>query len=98
MWACPGTQQEAFSLFSMRLSSLFCGKASFHPALFTFGIVRDILVPHGRQCTGGVFAGVSKRVRAVGDDRGILVGQQLRSEFADPLSGIFRAPGIWPSR
>jgi hypothetical protein len=35
-------------------------------------------VPHRRQFTGGVRAGVSMGVCAVGDDLGIPVGQQLR--------------------
>ena len=40
--------------------------------------MRDVRVAHGRQFTGGVFAGVSMRVRALGDDLSILVGQQVR--------------------
>jgi len=45
--------------------------------------MRNLRVTHGRQFTGGVFAGVSMRARVVGDDLSILAGQQLRSEFFD---------------
>ena len=45
--------------------------------------MRYVGVTHGRQFTGGVFAGVSMHARAVGDDLSILVGQQLRCEFFD---------------
>jgi hypothetical protein len=37
-------------------------------------------------------------VRAVGDNLGVLVGQQLRSEFLMRSGGMFKAPGIWASR
>jgi hypothetical protein len=40
--------------------------------------MRNLRVTHGRQFTGGVFAGVSMRARAVGDDLGILARPQLR--------------------
>ena len=63
------------------LRSLLHRKPRFHPALFAFGIVRHVGVAHRRQFTGSVFAGVSMIVRAVRDDLGVLVGQQLRSEF-----------------
>jgi len=46
-----------------------------HPPLLAFGIVRHVLVAHRRQFTGSVFAGVSMRVRAVGDNLSVLVGQ-----------------------
>jgi len=42
--------------------------------------MHHVRVTHRRQFTGSVFAGVSMIVRAVGDDLGILVGQQLRSD------------------
>jgi hypothetical protein len=45
--------------------------------------MRNICVTYGRQFTGGVFAGVSMHVRAVRDDLGVLIGQQLRGEFLD---------------
>jgi hypothetical protein len=52
----------------------------------------DVRVAHGRQFTGGVFAGVSMQARAVGDDLGILVGQQLLSEFFDLFRGdVYRS-------
>jgi len=57
------------------LSSLLYRKARFHPALFAFGIVRHVLVAHRRQFTGSVFAGVSMRIRAIGDNLSVLVGQ-----------------------
>src|SRR5579862_2847356 len=69
------------SLLFLRV--LFYWKVFFHPFLLAFGIVRHIGVAHGRQFTGGVFAGVSMRIRAIGDDRGVLIRQQLRSEFLD---------------
>ena len=69
------------------LSNLLHWKTLFHPSLLAFGIMRYVGVAHGRQFTGGVFAGVSMRARAVGDDLSILVGQQLRSEFFDLFRG-----------
>jgi len=42
--------------------------------------MRYVGVTHGRQFTGGVFAG---NVRAIGDDLSILVGLRLRCEFFD---------------
>src|ERR1700728_2478361 len=65
------------------LSTLFHRVPCFHPALFALRIMPNVRVAHGRQFTGGVFAGVSMRVRAVGNDFCILVGQQLRREFLD---------------
>ena len=47
------------------LSGLLNRKPCFHPPLLAFGVVRHVPVAHGRQSTGGVFAGVSMRVRAV---------------------------------
>jgi hypothetical protein len=47
--------------------------------------MRHVGITHGRQFTGGVFAGVSMQARAVGDDLSTLVGQQLRCEFLDPF-------------
>jgi len=63
------------SAIDMPSSSLLHRKPRFHPALFAFGIVRHVLVAHRRQFTGSVFAGVSMRVRAVGDNLSVLVGQ-----------------------
>jgi len=57
--------------------------AGLHPPLLAFGIVRHVGVAHRRQFTGGVCAGVSMRVRTVGDDLSISVGQQLWSKFFD---------------
>jgi hypothetical protein len=51
--------------------------------LFAVRIVRHIRVAQRRQFTGGVFAGVSMRVRTVGDDLDVFVGQQLWSKLAD---------------
>ncbi len=65
------------------LCSLLHGETCLHPSLLAFGIVRHILIAHRRQFTGGVFAGVSMIVRAVGDDLGVLVGQNLRGKFLD---------------
>jgi hypothetical protein len=39
--------------------------------------MRHVGVTHGRQFTGGVFAGVSMQARAIGDDLSILVGQGI---------------------
>jgi len=58
-------------------------KPFLHPPLLAFGIVRHVGVAHGRQFTGGVFAGVSMRVRTVGHDFSILIGQHLRCKFLD---------------
>jgi uncharacterized damage-inducible protein DinB len=60
-------------------------RLTFHPTLFAFGVVRHVRVAQRRQFTGGVFAGVSMRVRTVGDDLGVFVGQQRRREFLDPF-------------
>jgi hypothetical protein len=65
------------------LSTLLHREPCFHPALFALGIVPNLRVAHGRQFTGGVFAGVSMRVRAVGHYFSILVGQHLRCKFLD---------------
>jgi hypothetical protein len=53
----------------------------------------NVRVAHGRQFTGGVFAGVSMRVRAVGNDLCILVGQQLRCKFLDLVRGNVQGSG-----
>jgi hypothetical protein len=73
------------------LSSLLYWKPGLHPPLFAFWIVRYVGVAHRGQFTGSIFTGVSMRVRAVGDDLSILVDQQLRSEFLDPLRGKVQA-------
>ena len=44
-------------------------------------LLRHVRVTHRRQFTDGVFAGVSMSVRAVGDDLGVLVEQNLGSQF-----------------
>jgi hypothetical protein len=49
--------------------------------------MRHAAITHGRQFTGGVFAGVSMGIRAVGDDLNIFIGQQLRGEFLDLFRG-----------
>ena len=56
------------------LCSLLHREPSLHPTLFPFGIVHHVGVAHGRQFTGGVFAGMSMSARAVGDDLGVFVG------------------------
>jgi hypothetical protein len=73
--------------------SLFHRQPGFHPPLLSFWIVRYVRVTHRRQFTGGVFAGVSMRVRAVGNDLNILVGQQLRGEFFDLFRGDVQGSG-----
>jgi len=55
--------------------------------------MRYVGVTHGRQFTGGIFAGVSMQARAVGDDLSILVGQQSRSEFFDLFRGDVQRSG-----
>ena len=65
------------------LSGLFHRKPGLHPSLLPLGIMRNIRVAHGRQFTGGVFAGVSMRVAAVGDDLNVLVGKQLGRKLFD---------------
>jgi PAS domain S-box-containing protein len=77
--------------FSLRRP--FHRKASFHPPLFAFGVVRHVGVSHRRQFTGGVFAGVSMIVRAVGDDLSIFLGQQLGGEFLDSVRGNVHGSG-----
>src|SRR5882762_2152933 len=86
-------QKKKVAQVSTILSSLLHWKTRFHPPLFTLGIMRYVRVTHGRQFTGGVFAGVSMRARAVGDDLSILVGQQLRSEFFDLFRGDVQGSG-----
>src|SRR5882762_3110981 len=86
-------QKKKVAQVSTILSSLLHWKTRFHPPLFTLGIMRYVRVTHGRQFTGGVFAGVSMRVRAVGDDLSIPVGQQLRSEFFDLFRGDVQCSG-----
>ncbi len=78
-----GCQKKKVTQVSTILSSLLQWKTRFHPSLLALGIMRNVGVTHGRQFTGGVFADVSMRARAVGDDLSILVRQQLRSEFFD---------------
>jgi hypothetical protein len=60
--------------FCISLCCLFHWEPGFHPPLLAFGIVRHVGVAHRRQFTGSVFAGVSMRVRTVGDDFRVLVG------------------------
>jgi hypothetical protein len=45
--------------------------------------VRDVRVAHSRQFTGGIFTRMSMVVRAVSDDFGALVGQELRRQLPD---------------
>src|ERR1700681_4530646 len=65
------------------LSSLFHRKPCFHPSLLSLGIMCDLRVAHGRQFTGGVFAGVSMRVTTIGNDLNVLVGKQLGRKLFD---------------
>ena len=51
--------------------------------MLSFRIVRDVVVSHGRQFTGGVRTGVSMIVRAVGNDFRGFVGQELGRQFLD---------------
>jgi hypothetical protein len=53
----------------------------------------DVRVAHRRQFTGGVLAGVSMRVSAVGDDLSALIGQQVRGEFLDPFGRNVQGSG-----
>jgi hypothetical protein len=66
--------QKRLSFRTDSLRSLVHGKPRFHPALFAFGVVRHVFVAHRRQFTGSVFAGVSMRACAVGDDLRVLLG------------------------
>src|ERR1017187_8237432 len=77
------SKEESILNRNNSLSSLLHRQPSFHPPLLPLGIMRYVGVTHGRQFTGGVFAGVSMQARAVGDDLSILARQQLRSEFFD---------------
>src|SRR5258708_20547791 len=88
-----GCQKKKVAQVSTILSSLLHWKTRFHPSLLALGIMRHAGVTHSRQFTGGVFAGVSMRARAVGDDLSILVGQQLRSEFFDLFRGDVQGSG-----
>jgi hypothetical protein len=85
---------RGFSLNITTLSSILHRKPRFHPALFAFGIGRHILIAHRRQFTGGIFAGVSMIVRAVGDDLGVLVGQNLRGKFLDAFGRDVQRAGM----
>jgi len=67
--------------------ALFDGESRFHPTLLALGVMRHVGVTHGRQFTGGVFAGVSMSVRTVGDDLSLFIGQHLRGEFFDAFRG-----------
>ncbi len=84
--ACPGPGQFRRYEIRFRLShwplsnpfelrSLLHWKASFHPALLAFRVMRHIGVTHRCQFTGSVFAGVSMRARTVSNDFVVLVGQ-----------------------
>ena len=75
------------------LGSFIHREARLDPSLLSIGIVCDVRVAHGRQFTGGVFAGVSMRVRTVGDDLSIFVGQQLRREFLNSVWGNIQRSG-----
>jgi hypothetical protein len=78
-----GCRKKKVAQGSTILNSFLHRKPRSHPPLFALRIMRYVRVTHGRQFTGGVFAGVSMQARAVGDDLSILVGQQLRREFFD---------------
>ena len=82
---CPLMQNAHNGTARTTLSTLLHRVPCFHPALFALRIMPNVRVAHGRQFTGGVFAGVSMRVRTVGDDLSIFVGQQLWREFLDPF-------------
>jgi len=58
----------------LELSGFFDGKACFHPSPLALRIVCHVRITHRRQFTGGVRAGMSMRIRAVGDNLGALVG------------------------
>lgn len=51
------------------------GKPCIDPVLFAFCIITHIRVAHGRQFTGGVLRGVSRRIGAVDDYFGRLIRQ-----------------------
>src|ERR1700674_5627396 len=76
-------KKKTTSVPNCPLSSLLHRKPRFHPPLLALGIMRYVGVAHGRQFTGGVFAGMSMRVRAVGYDFSILIGQYLWCKFLD---------------
>src|ERR1035438_6471759 len=78
-----GCRKKKVAQGSTILNSFLHRKPRSQPPLFALMIMRYVRVTHGRQFTGGVFAGVSMQARAVGDDLSILVGQQLRCEFFD---------------
>src|SRR5437660_5174900 len=88
-----GCRKKKVAQVSTILSSLLHWKTRFHPSLLALRIMRYVRVTHGRQFTGGVFAAVSMRARAVGDDLSILVGHQLRSEFFDLFRGDVQGYG-----
>src|SRR6267143_250345 len=78
-----GCQKKKVEQVSTILSSLLHWKTRFHPSLLALWIMRYVRVTHGRQFTGGVFAGMSMSVRAVGHNFSILIGQHLRCKFLD---------------
>lgn len=77
----------------MLLIGLFYREPRLHPTLFPLRIVRDVVVAHGRQSTGGVFTGVSMGVGAVGNNSGIFVRQQLRGKFVDSVGRYVHGAG-----
>src|ERR1035441_6002993 len=80
---CRNVERRKWRRWRRDSLSLLHREPRFHPPLLPLGIMRYVSVSHGRQFTGGVFAGVSMQARAVGDDLSILARQQLRSEFFD---------------
>ena len=88
-----GCRKKKVGQVSTILSSLLHWKSRFHPSLLSLRIMHHVGVTHGRQFTGGVFAGVSMQARAVGHDLRILVGQQPRCEFFDLFRGNVQRSG-----
>ena len=54
-------------------------QAGIDPILFSFGVVADVRVIHGRQFTGSLLRRVSTGLRAIDDNIRILVRQKRRS-------------------
>src|ERR1700687_3634909 len=80
---CASRADECVRPYAKTSSRFLYRKTGCHPALLALGIMRNVGVTHGRQFTGGVFAGVSMRIGTVGHDLNGLVGQQLRCKLPD---------------
>ena len=85
--------KERAAKVSIDLWRLLHWKPRFDPSPLPLGIMGNVGVTHRRQFTGGVFASVSMSVCAVCDNLNVLVGEQPRSDFLNPVWGNVQCAG-----